>query len=478
MLKRLRGMWMICACSLLLISTNVYAADNTDQEKARILEIYDLLTQHHLSGTDATTIENGAIQGMLDSLNDPFTTYFTDQEFKDFQSNLQGTYAGIGVLLEERDGELFVNEVFDGSPASKAGITEGDQILSFDGKAVKGVPIDTILADVKGEEGTSLKVKYLHMGQTHEVELVRQQIDLPVVKSELLFNKLGYIHLGVFNNEAADTFATELTKLKQKNMQGLIIDLRDNPGGMLSAAAKLVSQFVKDGPMVYIKDRDGIVDQINVEQGQDWNIPIVVLVNENSASAAEIMTADLKDYGKATIIGEKTYGKGTVQDVIPLKSGGVLKMTIDEYVPPKHETINHVGITPDILVKNPDEQLLAAILYLTDQNTLTLQKNGSVLVNSKNLGANSIAAIRNKGNWYLSTRVLSYLFHGKLGYDAANDQVTLELGGKGHSFSLKGDPNIRIRNGTSYLSLFEVLKDYPFMQADSHSGDVILHGQE
>jgi carboxyl-terminal processing protease len=478
MVKRLQGLWVICACSLLLFSTNVYAAENSDTGKERILEIYDLLSQHHLSGTEASKIENGAIQGMIDSLDDPFTTYFTDKEFTDFQNSLEGTYAGVGIILEEKDGQLIVNEVFEGSPAVKAGIQAGDKILSFDGQAVTGKSIETIVSEIKGEAGTKVTIKFQHQNSVHEVELTRKQIDLPVVKSDYLAHQFGYLQLAVFNDEAADTFATELSKLKQKNMKGLIIDLRDNPGGMLSAAVKLSSLFIKEGPVVYVKDRNGIGDHLDVANGQDWNLPIVVLVNGNSGSAAEILTAALKDYGKATVIGEKTYGKGTVQDIIPLQSGGVLKMTVDEYMPPKHEKINHIGITPDVLVGDPDEQLQAAIDYLSKDNTLVLKRAGNVFVNGQRELGQAPVAIRVKGSWYLSMRKLSYLFQGKLGYDPTKDEVNLELGHTSHVYYLRDSSAILLKDGNAYLSLDKVVKAYPMIQAISSQEGLIVKVQK
>jgi len=477
-MNKVKKRWLFSWLSICLVaSTPVYAqaeeSAEIDFDQQRMMEIYQLIHQFHVANPDAGDLSEGAIWGMIDSLEDPYTEYFTNEEFESFIDEVEGSYSGVGMVMGEMaDGSLVVQQVFKGSPAEKAGIEAGDKLIAIDGENVVGKASEEVVAKVKGEENSYVTITVERKGESLDLKVTRQKIELPTVTAKLLDHQIGYIELATFSDEAILHLEQELKKLEEKNLKGLILDLRNNPGGMLSAAVDLSSLFVEKGPIVHVKDNTGNEQSFDATGKQVHKLPIVVLVNENTASSSEIVAAALKDYGLATIIGTPTFGKGVVQELIPLYSGGVLKLTIEEYFSPKHQVINHQGITPNVLVTDPDEQLQAAEYVLID-NKLTLKPTGEVLINGgKEDESAVVAAFQDQGKWYVSLRKLAYLFHGEIGYDPEKGQAILKLAQDTHTISLK---EAMIKEGTAYIPLETLLKLYPGITGEfSADGEITV----
>lgn len=231
-----------------------------------------------------------------------------------------------------------------------------------------GKSTEEVASLVRGEEGTTVNITLLREDEEFNVDVMRASIQIPNAESEMLSDSIGYLAINTFGSTSDTEVYQQLEQLKSSGMEQLVLDLRGNGGGYLNAALQISTNFIKNGPVLYVLDSDGNEEGYEINQGNNWDLPMVVLINGGSASASEILVGVLDDYDKATIIGENTFGKGTVQTIIPLENGGYLKLTINEYFTPNKNKINGIGIAPDIEVLNQDKQLEAAILYLSNEN--------------------------------------------------------------------------------------------------------------
>ncbi len=298
--------------------------------------------------------EDELIKGMVDSLGDPYSVYFPPAQTKAFQEEVNGRYAGIGVVItsDKKSGLPMVLSVFPNTPASKASLKAGDLIMSADGTSLKGLSLDDVSTKVKGKIGTSVKLEIKRSEKTFTVNITREEVHIPLIETNYLDNgEIGYLRLNMFSKGLSSQVKDALYKMEKKPIKGLVLDLRDDPGGLLSECAGVASQFVPSGPLLWTKDRNGTETPLNIH-GNKFSIPLVVLVNGGTASAAEILTGAIKDNAVGKIIGEKTFGKGVIQQVFNLASGYTLKVTIQEYFTAKKHAINKIGIEPDIVVKN------------------------------------------------------------------------------------------------------------------------------
>jgi carboxyl-terminal processing protease len=457
-----------------LVFSPLAIAAGTTEEQERIQEVRDLIAEYHVDGEDLTKLPQTSMEDLLDATQDPHTDYFTEEEYMQFIDSVEGSYSGIGMLVGQNETGIFVHQVFEGSPAKQEGIQPGDQIVSVNGETIQGQSIEAVVTKIKGKPGTKVNITLMRDGRSINVNVTRQDIELPVVSAELLDHQIGYIELATFSNHSTEQFKAELIKLHKQDLKGLIIDLRNNPGGLLDSALQISSFFIEEGPIVHVKNNKGQDRTYRVKGGYDWDLPLVVLVNGYSASASEILTAALKDYEKATIIGTQTFGKGTVQELIPLRSGGMLKLTIEEYFTPDHHVINHVGVPPHLLVTNPQEQLQAAKLYLQGNHSLRLTSKGSILINGHKDQSEIATAIKQDGKWYISLRKAAALFKGQVGYDSELKKATLQIGSQKNSYELRGNPGLLVKEGTSYLQLDQLLKQYPQLKKVSNLGDIVL----
>ena len=320
---------------------------------------------------DATKLSQGAIRGMMQALDDPPSVYVDPEMHKLEMSSLRGKYQGIGAYIGIRDNILTIIAPIAKSPAEEAGIKAGDKILEIDGKSTEGMNTTEAALTIQGPAGTTVKLLVLHDGEQKPVEIsiVRREITLTSVYSERKGN-IGYIRISQFLQKTNQELLTELKSLtEQGKMEGLVIDLRNNPGGLLDTAVTVASQFLDKGMVVDVIDGDGKHYPERVKPGGvATTIPVIVLVNKGSASASEVLAGALQDYDRAKVVGTKTYGKGSVQIITNLKDGSALHITIARWYTPNGRLIDGVGLTPDIPSELEGEELVDwAVNYLKNK---------------------------------------------------------------------------------------------------------------
>lgn len=302
---------------------------------------------------------NGSIKGMVSSLKDPYTVFMNEEEYKSFNAQTEGNYSGIGIQIDTKDDKIIVAKVFDKSPAKKAGILANDEIDKVNGVKVSGKDTTKAISLMKGKEGTEVTIELNRKDKgSYKVTVERAKVALPTVKGEIIENNVGYVKVDMFDEHTGDDFKKSLNNLKSKGMKSLIIDLRENPGGLLDQCIDMASNFIPKGKeIVSTVDKYKNKKSYNSKGGDFIGLPVTILVDGNTASASEVFLGAMKDYNLATVIGTKTFGKGVVQTILEIRDGTALKVTISKYYSPNGKNINHIGIKPDVEVKYPKELL-------------------------------------------------------------------------------------------------------------------------
>ena len=325
-----------------------------------------LIDKNFLFDYEDNDIYNGALKGMFANLGDPYTSYYPKEEYEKLLENLDGRYKGIGVTVSaSKEGMIKVVQVFENSPAKEAGMKAGDFIKSVEGTDFDATELEEAVALIRGKEGTKVKIEVIRTSEDRpegeEIPMIveRRDVTVDTVYSETLDidgTKIGYLRLSAFDDITWDDFKDKYSKLKNEDIEGLVLDLRNNPGGSLDVCLNIADTFLDEGVIVTTEDKNGNVITEKSDSNMD-DIPMTVLINENSASASEILAGALKDRGRAKIIGTKSFGKGIVQKLFPLENGAGAKITISEYKTPNGENINKVGVKPDIEIANDNLEL-------------------------------------------------------------------------------------------------------------------------
>jgi carboxyl-terminal processing protease len=315
---------------------------------------------------DDVALMRGAIRGMLASLGDEHTSYMDPTEYKDANSYMSGAYEGIGAYVDTGGDYLTITSPIPGSPAEKAGLKPGDKIVKIDGVDMTGIQPELARRKVLGPAGSTVKLTIMREGteQPFDVDIVRSKIEIASVESKMLDNNIAYVKLNTFGETTSDELKKALTDLMAKNPKGLILDLRYNGGGFLTTAVETVSQFAPEGKIaLYEQYGDGRKDDYKtLPGGLATEVPMVVLINKGSASASEIVAGALQDYGRAKLVGETSYGKGSVQNWLPLQNNeGAVRVTIAKWLTPNGRTINKIGLTPDVVVTLTEEDAKAKL---------------------------------------------------------------------------------------------------------------------
>ena len=339
------------------------------------------IDKYYLGDVDESTMEEALCDGLIAGLDDKYAKYYTAEEYEELVESTNGSYYGIGVgILEEEDtGKVLVTYVYDDSPAKEAGMQTGDYIIEAEG--VRDFEdIDALIELVKGEEGTEVSIVVERDGEEIAMTMKRAVIETETVAWEMLDGNIGYIYIAEFDKVTTNQFNKALDELTEQGMESLILDLRYNPGGDYDTVVAMADRVLPEGVIMTVKDKSGTVITENSTNEEYIDIPMCVLVNESSASAAEVFAGAIQDYGIATIIGKTTYGKGVVQSIFRLYDGSAMKFTVEEYYTPSGDSIHGVGVIPDIEVDLPedadsngngvidleeDTQLQAAIAELT-----------------------------------------------------------------------------------------------------------------
>ncbi|MDY0088305.1 MAG: S41 family peptidase [Coriobacteriia bacterium] len=316
-------------------------------------EVRRLLEREALEPSSDESMTAGSVQGLLDSLDDQYAVYLDAKHFEYFNSQTEGEFFGIGVNISEREGVVYVVSTIEGTPAEEAGLKADDEIVSIDGETRERWDTDEVVTRVRGPEGTEVKLGIRRPGEDGllSFSIKRAQIDIPNIMAEMLEGDVGYVRLLTFNAKSAEDLAAKITELQAEGATSLILDVRDNPGGLLTAAVDVASLFIEDGIVVRVEERGAPESTMRTNGNTATDAPMVLLVNNNSASASEILAGALQDHARAKLVGEKTFGKGSVQTVERLSWGGGVKFTIAHYLTPKSRKINGVGVTPDVVVE-------------------------------------------------------------------------------------------------------------------------------
>ena len=317
-------------------------------EKVNLLS--DVIDQYYYKDiTDEEKME-GIYKGLMSSTNDKYTDYYSPKEFKDLMVTMEGDYGGIGATLSQDKAtkEVSVVEVYEGSPAARAGLERGDIVISVDGHLGTDESLDDFVQRIRGEEGTSIEMVYKRGDQEKTIEITREEVIVPSVSHRMLDDKIGYIRISSFVNGTQKDFEDALADLQSQGMQGIVFDMRDNGGGMVDSVVAILDDILPAGTVVYTMDKSGKREDYTSDDAKKIDIPVTVLVNENTASAAEIFTGAIRDFNYGTIIGTNTFGTGIVQSTVPLSDGSAVKITVATYYTPSGECIHEKGIKPDI----------------------------------------------------------------------------------------------------------------------------------
>lgn len=317
----------------------------------RFVTAYRFIELKYVNQTDDINLIDGAIDGMVKSLGDPHSNYLSPKMYQSLKEQTQGSFAGIGVVMGmDNNKNINIVAVMEDSPGQKAGLAEGDQIIAVDGTPVTEMAFDEVAAHVRGEPRTDVVLTIMRDGAQQDYTITRDNIKLKTVGHEMLDNNIGYIQIVSFSEDTAQEFMDAYTDLQNQGMQGLVLDLRNNPGGLLGACVDIAKNLVPKGNIVSIVDKDGNKEVYSSDLEQ-VPYPVAVLINKNSASASEILSGAIQDTKSGVIIGETSYGKGSVQTILPMMDDDAVKLTIAKYYTPSGRSIDGVGITPDIEVK-------------------------------------------------------------------------------------------------------------------------------
>ncbi|MDD6332272.1 MAG: S41 family peptidase [Clostridium sp.] len=355
----------------------------TDEVQDKIDTINGIIDdKFYFDASDDQEREEYIYKGIMESLDDPYSVYYTAEEYEDMMNTSSGSYEGIGVSIQQNaeTKTLTVIRVFKDSGAEAAGMLPKDVITGVNGRTLNGEDVSEVVTWIKGEPGTTVDVTVYRPSTDEELTLTieRKTIDNSTVSYKMLANNIGYIEVTDFYEKTGDQFRSAISDLKAQGMQSLIIDLRNNPGGYVNVVVDMCNQILSEGTIVYTEDKNGtVLEKYEADDKESLDIPMAVLVNGSSASASEIFAGCMKDHGVATLVGTTTFGKGIVQQVVPLSDGSAIKLTIAKYFTPNGNDIHKIGIEPDVEVELPDELLKEPIL--PEDQDIQLQKAEEIL---------------------------------------------------------------------------------------------------
>lgn len=351
-------------------------SSSSSKDIAGTLQRYkEIIDKYYLGDVDEEKLKEGAIKGYIEGLGDPYTEYISADEMEDYLSDTMGNFVGIGIYMVKNTekGKIQVLAPIKGSPAEKAGIQAGDLILTVDGVDYSADEMTIASNKIKGEEGTTVTIEVLRGTETKKYELKREKVKVNQVEGKVLSNNIGYINFTSFDETTADDFKAKFEEINKQGIKSLIIDLRNNGGGIVDQALQIADYVAdKDSVLLYEVDKNNKETVKKAKTDPIINMPIIILTNENTASASEILAGALKDLGKAKTVGTTTYGKGVIQQILKLSDGSGLKVTIEEYQTPNRNKIHKIGIAPDEEVKLPDS--VTNVLNVTESEDTQLQK--------------------------------------------------------------------------------------------------------
>lgn len=445
---------------LMLLSGASYASDPA----ALLQEVRSYIRDYYYLAVNENILRHNSVEAIIQALGDPYTSYLSPEEYKEFLEGTTGSYAGVGMQMRlESFGDVsfpVVTATFDNTPARRAGLLPGDRITAVDGKDISGMALEDVVKLIKGKPGTKVSLTVSRgEGLPFTVDLTREQIELETVTFEMVEGDMGYIYVSQFVEDTGQEARKAVKALMAQGAKGIILDLRDNPGGFLEAAIDMAEIFVPNGEaVVRYRTRRGM--EVDNSNGFCIDVPLVVLVNGDSASASEIVAGAIKDHGTGTLVGTTTYGKGLVQRVLPLDSvrGAHLKFSTAEYFSPKLNQINDKGIAPDYYVEGRTEQLEMAKAVLREKmgqgptssgNLFLYPSSGESYMDGRNVAGNGKPFL-NRGAVMVPLRLLGVFLEGNVSWNDAAKQAILEYGNSqavisvGSDFALVGNEKVKL----------------------------------
>ena len=356
---------------VVLPAKELQAYRDTQEKYSKLEYILDMAETEFFKEIDRQSLLEGAYKGVLEALDDPYSVYYSSDDYEYIKEINTGSYGGIGVVVTPgKDGRIKVISPIEDTPGERSGILPGDSIVSVDGVAVFADEIDNAVGRIKGEPGEKVVLEIEREGYEGliTIEIIREEIILKVAKSEIMDENIGYLRLTMFDSKSYSEFKENLDYLTKQGVDGLILDLRNNPGGDVDECIEIADEILGEQTIVAIDYGDGKIEVETSDEETKLNMPLVVLANENSASSSEILIGAIQDSGSGTIVGETTFGKGLVQVLDPLNDGSAVKLTIATYKTPSGRNIHETGIEPDIIVRLPEE-----LPYDDDGNAIDVQ---------------------------------------------------------------------------------------------------------
>lgn len=389
---------MCTGCSWQTVKDKIMTGTSTEapeQEKEfsmkdvedKVEEIQKLIDDNFYFSTEEAELDQGIYKGLMESLDDPYSVYYTKEEFAQLQEETSGEYVGVGVQVTQDPETMLitVTKVFKGGPAEEAGMLKGDVLSAVGDWQLNGEDVGDVVDKIKGAAGTTVEVTVYRESIRDYVELTmdRRMVENPTVIWEMLDHHVGYVQVTDFYDVTSTQYVQAIEELESQGMEALVVDLRDNPGGLLSAVVEMLDYMLPKGMLVYTENKDGKIEsQLESTDKHVFDKPVAVLVNGYSASASEIYAGAMKDRGAATIVGTTTYGKGIVQRIFPLDDGSGIKLTVSKYFTPSGNDIHKVGIEPDVEIELPKE--LYTKSYLGRDEDVQLKKAVEVLIQKMN----------------------------------------------------------------------------------------------
>lgn len=369
---------LIMLCGTGVVSCGIrLSEDASSEEKLSVLK--GLIDENYIGDVDEEALEEGIYKGYIQGLEDPYSVYYNEEETKDLYETTEGEYSGIGAVLSQdlESGVITLVQIYEDSPAAKAGLKDNDILTKVGDIEVTGMDLSEVVTYIKGEKGTDVDLTVLRGEDAEEITVTatRDTVEAQTVKYEMLEGQTGYLSVSEFDSVTYAQYEEALNELTAQGMTGLIVDLRNNPGGNLNTVCEMLDLVLPKGTIVYTEDKDGKRETATSDDEHQINVPMVVLINGNSASASEIYAGAIQDYGIGKIVGTQTYGKGVVQQIFDLGDGTSVKLTIAEYFTPNGRSIDGEGITPDVEVEyeadenNPeaDNQLEKALEVMKEE---------------------------------------------------------------------------------------------------------------
>lgn len=351
----------------------------TDEVIEKIDTLMQVVDYYYLYDYDEDAMVDAIYKAVMSSLGDPYSVYYTEDEYKAFLESSSGSYCGIGVVVQQNieTGIITAVRPYENCPGYEAGILPGDTILAVNGTEVTGMDLNAAVSMIRGEEGTTVTLTIGRENEKMDIEVTRRQIDIETVTYRMLEDNIGYILVEEFDEVTAKQFTAAMDALVAQGMEALVVDIRNNPGGLLNIVVEMLDEILPEGVIVSVKDRNGATDEYTSDKATKLNVPLAVLVNGNSASASEIFAGAVQDYGVGTIVGTTTFGKGIVQTIFSLRDGTGVKLTIEDYYTPSGRSIHKTGVEPDVEIDLPDE--LKIMVTIPEDEDVQLQKAIEIL---------------------------------------------------------------------------------------------------